>query len=173
MTERHRFEHVDTFTAAVEGRPGQRTFFLQVQADATVVTVKCEKQQVDALGQYFVRLLTTLEGQDQPEADLARARLEAATPLLAEFVVGSISVAFDADAECFVVDIEEAVPVDENGEPEPEALERQGGVQLRLDRTQAQAFAELAAELVAAGRPPCRFCGLPLDPEGHACPRMN
>ena len=28
-------------------------------------------------------------------------------------------------------------------------------------------------ELVAAGRPPCRLCGRPIDPDGHACPRMN
>ena len=27
--------------------------------------------------------------------------------------------------------------------------------------------------VVAAGRPPCRWCSLPIDPSGHACPRMN
>ena len=26
---------------------------------------------------------------------------------------------------------------------------------------------------MAAGRPPCPLCGLPLDPEGHICPRQN
>jgi len=26
---------------------------------------------------------------------------------------------------------------------------------------------------MAAGRPPCSLCGQPLDPEGHACPRLN
>ena len=31
----------------------------------------------------------------------------------------------------------------------------------------------LATMLIAAGRPPCPFCGLPLDPEGHVCPRQN
>jgi hypothetical protein len=30
-----------------------------------------------------------------------------------------------------------------------------------------------ARELVAGGRPPCPLCGGPLDPEGHACPRLN
>ncbi len=29
------------------------------------------------------------------------------------------------------------------------------------------------AQIVAAGRPPCPLCGLPLDPEGHVCPRQN
>ena len=27
--------------------------------------------------------------------------------------------------------------------------------------------------IVAAGRPPCQWCGNPIDPDGHACPRMN
>jgi hypothetical protein len=26
---------------------------------------------------------------------------------------------------------------------------------------------------VSAGRPPCPLCGLPLDTEGHICPRQN
>ena len=35
------------------------------------------------------------------------------------------------------------------------------------------AAARRALAVVAAGRPPCRLCGLPLDPEGHACPGGN
>ena len=27
--------------------------------------------------------------------------------------------------------------------------------------------------VVAAGRPACPFCTLPLDPDGHICPRQN
>jgi hypothetical protein len=26
---------------------------------------------------------------------------------------------------------------------------------------------------VSAGREPCPFCGSPLDPTGHVCPRAN
>ncbi|HEY5033265.1 MAG TPA: DUF3090 family protein, partial [Actinomycetes bacterium] len=37
----------------------------------------------------------------------------------------------------------------------------------------ARAFAQRAAAVVGAGRPPCPFCGLPLDPTGHLCPRQN
>jgi uncharacterized repeat protein (TIGR03847 family) len=170
VSERHRFEHVDAFTAATEGKPGQRVFYLQVRAGATVVSLKCEKQQVDALGQYLTRLLVDLP---TPDAIPHPGGLTAATPLLPEFVVGSISVAFDAEADRFLLEVDEAIPVDESGEPDAEAVERHGAVQLHLDRGQAQAFAALAAELVAAGRPPCRFCGGPLDPDDHACPRMN
>ena len=48
-----------------------------------------------------------------------------------------------------------------------------GTMRLLVTRGQALAFAGRAAELVASGRPACRFCGLPMDPEGHPCPRMN
>ena len=38
---------------------------------------------------------------------------------------------------------------------------------------QARAFAKRALDVVNAGRPPCPLCSLPLDPEGHVCPRQN
>src|SRR6266536_1596185 len=37
----------------------------------------------------------------------------------------------------------------------------------------AWAFAQRALKIVAAGRPPCPLCGLPLDTDGHVCPRQN
>ncbi|MEO8106384.1 MAG: DUF3090 family protein, partial [Actinomycetes bacterium] len=37
----------------------------------------------------------------------------------------------------------------------------------------ARAFVERAESVIAAGRPPCPFCTLPLDPDGHICPRAN
>ena len=42
-----------------------------------------------------------------------------------------------------------------------------------LTRPQVEAFVETAREAVSAGRRPCPLCGRPLDPEGHACPRLN
>jgi uncharacterized repeat protein (TIGR03847 family) len=38
---------------------------------------------------------------------------------------------------------------------------------------QARAFARRCARVVSAGRPACPFCGQPLDPTGHICPRAN
>ena len=37
---------------------------------------------------------------------------------------------------------------------------------VRLPAGLARAFAKRAAAVVAAGRPPCPFCGNPLDPAG-------
>ncbi len=46
-------------------------------------------------------------------------------------------------------------------------------LRVRLTGAQARAFAKRALDVVNAGRPPCPLCSLPLDPEGHVCPRQN
>jgi uncharacterized repeat protein (TIGR03847 family) len=46
-------------------------------------------------------------------------------------------------------------------------------VRLRLSLPQVVAFVEVARELLASGRPPCYLCGLPMEPTGHPCPRLN
>ena len=44
---------------------------------------------------------------------------------------------------------------------------------VRLVPAYARAFVRRAQNVVSAGRPPCQFCGGPIDPEGHLCPRAN
>src|SRR5262249_39484489 len=40
-------------------------------------------------------------------------------------------------------------------------------------RPQVRAMAAKGAEAVAAGRPLCPLCDMPMDPSGHRCPRWN
>ena len=53
-------------------------------------------------------------------------------------------------------------------EPEPEEV-----LVVRLPPGLARAFSKRALAVVGAGRPSCPFCGGPIDPEGHLCPRAN
>ena len=53
-------------------------------------------------------------------------------------------------------------------EPEPDEV-----LLVSLPPAVARAFSKRAQSVVAAGRPPCQFCGQPLDPSGHLCPRAN
>jgi uncharacterized repeat protein (TIGR03847 family) len=46
-------------------------------------------------------------------------------------------------------------------------------LRVRLTAAMARDFARRAASVVSAGRPPCPFCGLPVDAAGHICPRQN
>ena len=62
------------------------------------------------------------------------------------------------------------VLAEEAGEDEPVPDEL---LLVSLTPAAARAFSKRAQSVVAAGRPPCQFCGQPLDPAGHLCPRAN
>lgn len=186
----HRYDPPERFVAGTVGEPGHRTFFLQARAGAKITSVALEKQQVQILGERMGELLDELI-----EADAARTTVPAMTPvslidtdpleqpLVEEFRAGTITLSWDSGDERVVVEVfpvselEVDVPVqaDEEGlaalpieEPEPEEL-----LVVRLTPAMARSFATRAESVVAAGRAPCPFCGGPIDPEGHLCPRAN
>jgi uncharacterized repeat protein (TIGR03847 family) len=151
----------DVFTTGTVGPPGQRVFYLQVRDGELAVTLRCEKQQVAALAEYFAGLLDDLE---PTLYGVAASDLHMQAPFQEIWTVGPIGVAYDEPTDRIVVVLEELVDED---------AEEGASVKVGLNRAQVSAFVRHARELVSAGRPPCRFCGLPLDPVGHACPRMN
>jgi uncharacterized repeat protein (TIGR03847 family) len=157
----------DVFTAGTVGPPGQRAFYLQIRDGDLVITVRCEKQQVAALADYFEGLLDDLE----PAPYLpVTADLDLVEPVQELWTVGPIGVAYDEPDDRVVVVLEELVPEEREVEDDDEDGDT---VRVRLNRAQVSSFVQHSRELVAAGRPPCRFCGLPVDPTGHPCPRMN
>jgi uncharacterized repeat protein (TIGR03847 family) len=46
-------------------------------------------------------------------------------------------------------------------------------IRLWATREQMLSLSRHGTLVCAKGRPPCQFCGNPLDPEGHICPAMN
>ena len=111
------FGDVDAFTTGTVGAPGQRIFFLQVRADGRVLTLKCEKQQVAALGQYLERLLDDLPAPE--DAPLPTA-LELTEPAESAWLVGQLAVAWEADRDRFVVVVEEMAELSDDPD-DPEA----------------------------------------------------
>jgi uncharacterized repeat protein (TIGR03847 family) len=163
------FDQVESFTVGAIGQPGQRLFLMQARGDGRRVTVKCEKQQAAAIAQYVRRVLNDLPPpQDRP--------LEAAMELAADdavFVLGPIALGYDRANDRLLVQLEEFVPTDDEGDPDPEALADRGHVRVYLSRGQAAAFCDHCDTVVAAGRPNCVWCAEPIDPDGHPCVRMN
>ncbi len=151
----------DAFTTGTVGPAGQRVFYLQARDGELVVTVRCEKQQVAALADYLDGLLEDLEPTPY---GVATSDLDLTEPVQELWTVGPIGVAYDEPSDRIVVVLEELVEED---------ADEGASVKVRLNRAQVSAFVRHSRDLVSAGRPPCRFCGLPLDAEGHACPRMN
>ena len=173
MSDSYEFRHVTHFTAGTEGEPGQRVFYLQVGDESQLISVRLEKQQVRALAQF---LRSVLDDLPAPPASASEA-VPLRQPTVPEWIVGQIAVGVaEADAEVVLV-VDELVPEDEiDDEIEVDLYEEpQEGARIRahINVVQAAQFVATSDELMSQGRPPCRLCGQPLDPAGHACPRLN
>ncbi|TPW16448.1 MAG: hypothetical protein FD127_92 [Acidimicrobiaceae bacterium] len=164
------FDEVDAFTIGAVGRPGQRTFLIQARRGGERVTVKCEKQQAAAIAEYLTKVLHDLPPPDDRPMPGA---LELAVPLDVAFVLGPVGLGYDRTTEMVLLQLDEFVPVDDEGEPEPDALDDRSRLRVFLTRGQVVGLCEQIQQLLAAGRPNCMWCTLPIDPDGHVCPRMN
>ncbi|MEM9562355.1 MAG: DUF3090 family protein [Actinomycetota bacterium] len=170
MTDSFEFREVTHFTAGAVGEPGQRVFYLQVGDAIDMVTVKLEKQQVEALAKFLKGVLDDLPDSTEPTS--AMPLTEPAQP---RWTVGQIAVGVDEAESRVVLVIEELVATDGDEDELDELLDEPDGskIQAHIGVVHAANFIATSDELMSKGRPPCRLCGQPLDPSGHACPRLN
>ena len=157
--------------------PGDRTFYLQVADGVRLVSVALEKAQVLVLADRIEQLLdevvartgTSLPGPETIDTDALEQ------PIDEEFRVGAMGLAWDSEARLVI--IEAQAPVEDAEIAEQTLLEDvedgPDALRVRIEPADARAFILRARRVVSAGRPPCPLCGLPLDPNGHVCPRNN
>src|SRR4029079_1596345 len=190
------FDAPDRFVSGTVGLPGSRTFFLQARKGRAVVSVALEKAQVAALAERLDELLTVVDDDHAPtppergaRASAQRLREQALDqqpldqqprdqqpldePVAEAFRVGAMALAWDAEGERVVI---EAQPQDETGDYVEAADDDEDGpdlMRVRIARDEARAFVQRTRGLIAAGRPPCPFCGQPLEATGHFCLALN
>ncbi len=191
----HNYEQPDRFIAGTVGPPGQRTFFLQAKDGDRVTSVALEKQQVAILAERLDILLDEAlrrSGGDAAIPAVAPVDLRDGDPLdqpiVEEFRVGTITLSWDGEDGVVVIELfpvsEVAATDDSDGGADEAAAEAQTEAAeieieademllVKLDPGYARFFARRALSVVSAGRPACQFCGGPIDPEGHLCPRAN
>jgi uncharacterized repeat protein (TIGR03847 family) len=151
---------------------------------------------VAEIGRRGVQVPEALAPSDDDTAPLGE-------PLVEAFRVGTMTLGWDPEHEQVVIEARAQEEVDEDEDEasddddaddddddeededpdeddEPVTLEIDDSdpdgpdlVRVRLTPLAARAFVERSLRTVAAGRPPCPFCGQPLDPTGHICPRKN
>ncbi len=184
------YDPPERFVTGTVGEPGQRTFFLQARGEGRVTSVALEKQQVAVLAERVEELLdevvrlsggTAAVPAMAPADQIDNDPLD--VPIEEDFRVASMSLTWDGEREVVVIECREVAepdPEDDDQDEEPDAVDPMSltaadGSMLRvaISGVQARVFAHRAAAVVAQGRPPCPFCGNPLDPEGHICPRAN
>jgi uncharacterized repeat protein (TIGR03847 family) len=182
----------ESVTVGTVGEPGRRTFYLQLRNEDLTVTLKLEKEQVAGLSQYLSEILSDLPAPTSPPPEAP----ELIEPLLAEWAVGLVQLAYHSSEDRIVIVAEEVAAAGsdqdpasmdpasmedvasiergagEHGSPDVSGEER-ASVRFSITPGQASALARRGLELVEAGRPPCPLCGHPIDPEGHSCPRTN
>jgi uncharacterized repeat protein (TIGR03847 family) len=176
------FDQPERFVAGTVGQPGERQFFLQARDGARVVSVGLEKQQVQVLAERVDGLLDEVVRRTGGEAPVpAAAPLGSEdldpldTPVTEEFRVGAMALGWNGDTELVIIEAHEVVEDEEVEVPDLEEDPDDGPacLRVRLSGAAARAFAKRALSVVSAGRPPCPFCNLPLEPSGHICPRAN
>lgn len=164
------FDGPDRFVPGTVGEPGERSFFLQARKGDALVSVAIEKTQVAALASRLDDLLDTVEAPASAEAEDDGGLEE---PVVELFRVGAMALAWDAADGSIVIEAQTPTEDGEYVELPDDADEGPDLLRVRLAPDRARAFVRRATAVVAAGRPPCPFCGQPLEPQGHFCPRGN
>jgi uncharacterized repeat protein (TIGR03847 family) len=170
----YRHEPAARFIVSAIGQPGEREFFIQVKSTSGINTLAIDKNQVIALTQRLEELVRELRRAKMASSDELSAEpvlddqpLE--LPIEQDFQIGVISITWETNR--VIVNIQAASQDDElildDLESGPDL------VVASLNIAQVKGFCERAKVVVSAGRPACPFCALPVDPNGHLCPRAN
>ena len=160
---------VNRITAGAEGEPGHRTFYMQARKGATVVTLLCEKEQVQALGLAVQQMLEELKTKYPKGANYMQLQMDMSLedPLAPVYRIGQMGLGYDEEHDLVVLVARELVPED--------VSEEEASVsRFFCSRAQVEALARQALEVVSRGRPVCPLCQKPIDKDlEHFCPRSN
>ena len=167
----HEFDWPDRVVIGTIGRPGARTFYLQVRTSGRIASVVLEKQQAEILAEKLDEILDELMAlEGNPHSVPASTPVELVDndpldPVQEWFRVGAIGLGWDPTTAQVLID---AHPLsDDDADPALEADAE--AVRVRMPVGAARAFARRTREVVDAGRPFCSDCGQPIDPDGHDC----
>ena len=113
------FDPVSRITVGAIGRPGQRDFYLQARSGLRVVTLKIEKQQVQALAIGISQLLEQVgDVLPQLRTDLVNVnnpRMTLEEPVYPAFMIGQIGLGYDEARALVIIIAQELVVEDAEG----------------------------------------------------------
>ena len=176
MSEFIELDDVDSLGTGAVGRPGERAFYIQARTEGTQLTVLVEKEQVALLAAEAVAFLDRI-ADEYPELpfDVPAVQTQLREPTVPLFRARLIGLGFDPERELVLLELRErSSEEDEPPEDDDADADAEGYVaRIYATRAQVRAMAARGAEAVAGGRPRCPLCELPMDPDGHICPRWN
>ena len=164
---RHEFSRPERFIAGTVGEPGERAFYLQVRSSYRLFSVAVEKAQVQAIIARLDVMVAEIR-KSNPLINIEKVPTDDApleSPVEAEFQVGAMSLAWDEDSALISIELYELEEDEEDSSGEV--------ADIKISLGMAISFTVRSKAVVNAGRLPCPFCGIPIDPRGHLCPRAN
>lgn len=174
MSRARRLDPVESFIVGTIGQPGEREFYLQAKFHGGIHSFAIDKSQVTALAERMALLISELKAADYRFENVIAVPLQ--VPLIPEFQIGVIGILWLPESEQVLLELQEISEV-ELTEILPDSAEFEDNsvqlFQLYLSADIANNFISLARKVVSAGRAPCPFCGLPINRDGHLCPRAN
>ena len=170
MSDHFSFDNPARFIIGTVGVPGERQFFLQVSDEKTLATFALEKSQAAALAERANELLREIKAH-VGEAHLDNAPLS--TPIESEFTIGVMSLTWQPDRGTILFEAREFEESVSEVDDEVSFATSDRTLTVALTVEHLRGFIRRTQSVVAAGRQPCIFCGGPLNPGGHLCPRAN
>jgi uncharacterized repeat protein (TIGR03847 family) len=157
----------DRFIVGTVGEPGERAFYVQARKDKQIFSVAIEKDQVRAIVSRLEIIIAGIK-RANPFELLENMSIDDGaldSPVDSLFVTGAISISWDDQIKVVNFEFYEATSQEDDDETEVLALS--------VSLAGAQSFVNRSKAVVNAGRLPCPFCSIPIDPRGHLCPRAN
>jgi uncharacterized repeat protein (TIGR03847 family) len=164
---KYEFSQPERFVTGTVGAPGERAFYLQLRSSTRLLSFAIEKAQVQALVARLDAVISEIR-KSNPMVSIEKFPVDDApleSPVDAEFQIGGISLTWDVERSLVCIQLYELEEFEEDTEGEV--------VELNITLGMALAFSARSKAVVNAGRLPCPFCGIPIDPRGHLCPRAN
>jgi uncharacterized repeat protein (TIGR03847 family) len=172
------FETPDYFEAEALGQPGNRRFRLIARQGTQTACLWLERADVELLIQGMQQTLAEITGSDVLRVEGEQSTPPAPPPRTdfpanpdTEFQVGRWALGYDqlnGNIIFVAASLETAMELTEEDDLIPE-------FRVALTQAEAERFAQHAEGVVAAGRPRCPLCGMPLSHAGeeHVCVKQN
>jgi uncharacterized repeat protein (TIGR03847 family) len=161
---------VTHITTDAIGQPGQRVFYIQAMQETRVITLLCEKIQIQTLAigveQFLNEIATRYPDLSPASSEYDEIKMHIKPPVDPLFRVGELGLSYDIENDKLILVAREAAP-ETAGESEPSTM------RFWCTRSQLRALCHWGIEIANRGRPICPQCGEPMDPAGHFCPKRN
>jgi uncharacterized repeat protein (TIGR03847 family) len=158
---------VDHVTVDALGKPGQRVFYIQASKGEETISLIIEKFQLLSLlegsEEFFKEIYDRFPELEIPSVNLQSEGMHIQPPVDTLFRVGDMGLAYDEKRDLACIFAHEGLLTGESGRV----------VRYWCTRAQLYAVTQWGKIVLESGRPICPQCGLPIEPEGHFCPKKN